>query len=165
MKMRLFSLVALTAVAACDFGFLAEDTGESSASSSGGQATSSGGNASGSSAGTGSGASSSAGSGSASSATSSSSSSSGGSGTALGFGFINLPQGDVNVPYSFTLSPVGGRSPYTWRLENNAALPPGVTLNGAVLSGTPTVAGTFALRIILNGRGSFTFPGITMLNG
>ncbi|MFN8814978.1 MAG: putative Ig domain-containing protein [Acidobacteriota bacterium] len=54
-----------------------------------------------------------------------------------------LPSGQVNVPYSGTLTAAGGTAPYTFTLIGGA-LPQGLTLgaNGLV-SGTPAVAGTF----------------------
>jgi hypothetical protein len=52
-----------------------------------------------------------------------------------------LPSGDVNVPYSVTLSATGGTAPYTWALVGGA-LPPGFGLNAATgeISGTTTRA-------------------------
>ena len=53
-----------------------------------------------------------------------------------------LPQGAVNVPYLIngnpvTLSATGGTGTYTWSIASGS-LPPGLTLNQAVISGTPT---------------------------
>ena len=54
-----------------------------------------------------------------------------------------LPFGAVNAAYSQTLAAAGGTAPYTWSVTAGA-LPAGVTLSSAgVLSGTPTVVGTF----------------------
>src|SRR6185436_408580 len=55
-----------------------------------------------------------------------------------------LPDGAVGVAYSQTLAVTGGTSPYTWSVSAGA-LPSGLNLNGAgVVSGTPTVSGTFS---------------------
>ena len=54
-----------------------------------------------------------------------------------------LPFGAVNAAYSQTLAAAGGTTPYTWSVTAGA-LPAGVTLSSAgLLSGTPTVTGTF----------------------
>ena len=50
--------------------------------------------------------------------------------------------GRVSTPYSQGLKAYGGVPPYTWSISAGT-LPPGVALVGALLSGTPTVAGTF----------------------
>jgi phospholipase C len=53
--------------------------------------------------------------------------------------------GQVGVPYSSSLAPSNGVSPYTF-LMTAGPLPPGLTLNGTTgtISGTPTAAGSFA---------------------
>jgi len=49
-----------------------------------------------------------------------------------------LPQGDIGVPYSASLSQTGATLPVTWSLLSGA-LPPGLALSsGGVISGTPT---------------------------
>jgi hypothetical protein len=52
-----------------------------------------------------------------------------------------LPVGTFTQPYSFALPTTGpcGKPPYTW---TTAGLPPGLTLNGNVISGIPTYPGS-----------------------
>ena len=55
----------------------------------------------------------------------------------------SLPSGRQNVVYSQTLTASGGTAPYNWTVTTGA-LPAGLTLSSAgVLSGTPTVNGSF----------------------
>ena len=52
-----------------------------------------------------------------------------------------------SVAYNQTLTATGGTAPYTFAVSVGA-LPAGVTLSSAgVLSGTPTVSGTFAFTV------------------
>jgi hypothetical protein len=59
-----------------------------------------------------------------------------------------LPVASLNVPYSYTLTAIGGTAPYTWSLTTGS-LVAGFTLNPVtgVLSGTPTQAGTLNFDI------------------
>jgi hypothetical protein len=61
----------------------------------------------------------------------------------------SLPDGTVGKAYRVTLGATGGLgAPYAWSLANGSALPAGLTLSsGGVLSGTPTVAGTFTFTV------------------
>jgi putative Ig domain-containing protein len=53
-----------------------------------------------------------------------------------------LPQGTVNMAYSFSLAASGGTAPYTWSLASGT-LPAGIMLApDGTLSGTPTTMGT-----------------------
>ncbi|HUB66305.1 MAG TPA: putative Ig domain-containing protein [Candidatus Methylacidiphilales bacterium] len=55
-----------------------------------------------------------------------------------------LPGGAVAASYSQTLMASGGTPPYTWSIASGS-LPAGLSLSsGGVISGTPTVAGTFS---------------------
>ena len=64
--------------------------------------------------------------------------------TSVTFTFPAPPSGVVGTPYSVTLTAAGGTTPYTWSLSSGS-LPPGLTLNTStgVVSGTPTLAGTY----------------------
>ncbi|UYK80870.1 putative Ig domain-containing protein [Xanthomonas sacchari] len=66
-----------------------------------------------------------------------------------------LPSGTAGTAYSQTLSTSGGTAPYTYALSSGA-LPAGLSLSSAgVLSGTPTVAGSFTFVVGVTDAGSF----------
>ena len=52
-----------------------------------------------------------------------------------------LATGTVGKPYANSLFAFGGVRPWTWSIIGT--LPPGLSLNGNTISGTPTTAGTF----------------------
>lgn len=53
----------------------------------------------------------------------------------------------ATTPYTFTFVATGGTPPYSWFVVGGS-LPPGLVLNGSgVLSGTPTIAGTFTFTV------------------
>jgi hypothetical protein len=66
-----------------------------------------------------------------------------------------LPPATANVPYSVTLVPAGGQAPYSLQQQwfttytPFPAMPPGLSLNGTTLSGTPTVPGIFKIAFKL----------------
>jgi uncharacterized protein YjdB len=63
------------------------------------------------------------------------------------------PSGTVGVPYNHTFI-ADGEPPINWEFEN---LPPGLTSNGNIISGTPTMAGSYTVRATArNGHGQFS---------
>jgi hypothetical protein len=61
--------------------------------------------------------------------------------------FYPLPEGELTVPYSFTHAASGGVGAYTWALQSGS-LPPGLAMSTAgVITGTPTLNGTFAFKM------------------
>ncbi len=54
-----------------------------------------------------------------------------------------LPAGTPGVSYSQPLTATGGTGPYSWSIASGA-LPPGLSLSGATVSGVPLAGGTFA---------------------
>jgi hypothetical protein len=70
-----------------------------------------------------------------------------------------LPQGAVNSPYSQALAAAGGVAPYTWAIAEGT-LPPGLSLSGRVIVGTPTANGasSFTIQVKDNAGASATKP-------
>ncbi len=58
----------------------------------------------------------------------------------------NLPGATVGVPYTGTIGATGGTAPYTCMITAGT-LPAGLTLNGCVVSGTPTTPGTSTITV------------------
>jgi hypothetical protein len=56
----------------------------------------------------------------------------------------NPMPGMVGKAFMLTLTAAGGAEPYTWALVANQVMPPGLALNGEVISGTPTAPVTNA---------------------
>lgn len=61
----------------------------------------------------------------------------------------SLPEAVVDEPYQVDLEPVGGLRPYTFTLEEGR-LPPGVSLQGGRLLGTPTELGRFEFAVAVS---------------
>ncbi|MFL6214131.1 MAG: putative Ig domain-containing protein [Blastocatellia bacterium] len=67
--------------------------------------------------------------------------------TAVAITTSSLPFGTKGVFYSAQFAATGGTTPYSW-VVTSGTLPPGLTLNpNGVLSGTPTLSGTFAFGV------------------
>jgi Putative Ig domain len=56
-----------------------------------------------------------------------------------------LQQPTIGSPFSLSLAPSGGGSPYNW--SQAGTLPPGLTFSGGVISGTPTTVGRFLITV------------------
>jgi len=62
-----------------------------------------------------------------------------------------LPAASLQAHYQTSLSSTGGAPPFTWA-RRSGSLPPGVVLgSGGTLSGIPTVAGTYAFGVEVQG--------------
>ena len=73
-----------------------------------------------------------------------------------------LPAAVIDEPYAENIQAVGGLRPYTFTLDSGS-LPPGVTLDGGSLRGTPTVAGTYEFTISVSDANlSSTFEPFTL---
>lgn len=68
----------------------------------------------------------------------------------------SLPGGGLSVAYSQTLGVTGGTSPFTW-IKLTGTLPTGISIStGGVVSGTPSVAGTFNFTVQVTDGTSLT---------
>jgi hypothetical protein len=70
----------------------------------------------------------------------------------------SLPSGPLGASYSQTLAATGGTAPYSWSLvPGSGSLPSGLSLSSSgLISGTPSIAGTFNFTVQLNDSGSHT---------
>lgn len=59
----------------------------------------------------------------------------------------SLPAATVGANYSQTITVTGGQAPYNYTYTWSGPVPAGLTFTAGVLSGTPTVAGTFSLSL------------------
>ncbi len=59
----------------------------------------------------------------------------------------SAPQGTVNIPYSFTVTTSGGVPPVAVVISPIMTGAPGLSINGATISGTPTQAGVFQYNV------------------
>lgn len=67
---------------------------------------------------------------------------------------LAAPPGSVGVPYSMTFAAAGATAPYTYALSSTSDLPPGLSLTGNVLSGTPTHPGNFLVVLRVSESGA-----------
>ena len=74
----------------------------------------------------------------------------------------SLPNGTVDDRYATVLTASGGDKPYAWTLVSNGGQPALVLSSAGVLSGTPTLAGTFGLVIQLSDGISTDQSAITL---
>jgi hypothetical protein len=71
----------------------------------------------------------------------------------LSLTITNLPGGTVGVPYTGTIGATGGTPPYTCAITAGT-LPAGLTLNGCVVSGTPTSPETTTITVKVTDSGN-----------
>jgi large repetitive protein len=62
----------------------------------------------------------------------------------------DVPDSEVGKRFALpAFSATGGSETYTWSVAQGTTLPPGLALNGTTLSGTPTAAGSFPLKLVV----------------
>ena len=74
----------------------------------------------------------------------------------------NLPDATTGTAYSTTLTGAGGSAPYTWSITSGA-LPTGLSLSGAVVSGTTSSTGTRVLTIQMTDSAARTVSSVITL--
>ncbi|MGO9259078.1 MAG: putative Ig domain-containing protein [Bryobacteraceae bacterium] len=74
------------------------------------------------------------------------------------------PPGAPNEPYSpWTLSASGGTPPYAWQVQFGSFLPPGLSVNGGFVTGTPSTAGTYNFTMqVADSGGQFATMGFQL---
>src|SRR4051794_31735328 len=74
--------------------------------------------------------------------------------TQLQFVTKTLPDGLAGEAYEVPLKATGGAPPYSWTLDPQSKLPPGLTLSkSGLISGTPNMPGVFTFTIELRDEG------------
>ena len=68
-------------------------------------------------------------------------------GAALSVTTASLASGIAGAAYSMSLAAAGGTPGYSWGLASGL-LPPGLSLSGSTISGTPSTAGTFNFTVL-----------------
>jgi len=58
------------------------------------------------------------------------------------------------VQLGFPLAASGGVPTYTWSLQTGSSLPPGLTLSNGIISGKPTIPGTYTVDLIVSDSAS-----------
>jgi large repetitive protein len=71
---------------------------------------------------------------------------------------VTVPAGEVSRAFKLQLAATGGKAGYKWSLTGGTALPAGLTLDGAsgVISGNPTAAGSFPVKMTVTDSLGFT---------
>jgi len=71
---------------------------------------------------------------------------------------VTVPAGEVSRAFKLQLAATGGKAGYKWSLTGGTALPAGLTLDGAsgVISGNPTAAGSFPVKVTVTDSLGFT---------
>jgi hypothetical protein len=82
--------------------------------------------------------------------------------TALDIKVDALPPAYINEAYTATIRAVGGLTPYTYKLSKGD-LPPGLSLQGGEIRGTPSEEGEFTFTVsVSDGKLSSTFEEYTL---
>ena len=70
----------------------------------------------------------------------------------LAIGAPQVPAAEVSRPFSLTLAATGGKPQYTWALAGGSKLADGLSLDAGtgLVSGVPTVTGTFAFQLAVS---------------